>query len=329
MHAEEGNPQKSKIISRKQSYHGATSGSMSLSERPNQKFFEPIHPKNVIKVSEPYFMRNKLANESEIEYLKRLILEIETTIETVGAKNIGSFVGETILGGLVGDVPPPKGYWKEVKKICQKNNIHLILDEVWCGTGLSGRYNCYEYDEIKPDFMFIGKSLGCGYIPLSAVLTSKRFLDVISKGSGRIETSCTFQGHSIASAAALEVQKIIKSPGFLDAVYKKGVKLRKLLKENLQSQNSFFDIRGRGVRNSLEYKIDNPNLFGQYISKLMLEKHDILISGKWHRFNFSHAMNIGDDILEDAINKFSEIYIDTQEKWSSINKDNLLSKEYY
>ena len=104
---------------------------------------------------------------------------------------------------------------------------------------------------------------------------------------------------------------------------------RKLLKENLQSQNSFFDIRGRGVRNSLEYKIDNPNLFGQYISKLMLEKHDILISGKWHRFNFSHAMNIGDNILEDAINKFSEIYIDTQEKWSSINKDNLLSKEYY
>ena len=55
-------------------------------------------------------MRNKLQDENESEYLKRLILEIEATIENVGAENIGSFVGETILGGLVGDVPPPKGY---------------------------------------------------------------------------------------------------------------------------------------------------------------------------------------------------------------------------
>ena len=76
------------------------------------------------------------------------------------------------------------------------------------------------------------------------------FYDVISKGSGRIETSCTFQGHSIASAAALEVQKIIRSPGFLDSVYKKGKKIRKVLQDNLKSQNSFFNIRGRGVRNT-------------------------------------------------------------------------------
>lgn len=329
MHVEEGNPEKIKVISRRQSYHGATSGSMALGERPNQKLFDPIHPNNVIKVSEPYYLRNKLENESETEYLKRLILELESTIEKVGAKNIGAFVGETILGGLVGDVPPPIGYWSSVKEICNKHNIHLILDEVWCGTGLSGKYNCYEHDNIKPDFMFLGKSLGCGYIPLSAVLTTRRFFDVISNGSGRIETSCTFQGHSIAAAAALEVQKIIKAPGFLNSVNNKGKLLRERLKKNLSNQDSLFNIRGRGVRNSMEYKIDNQNLFGQYISKVMLEKHNILISGKWHRFNFSHAMNIQDDLLIDAINKFSEIYIDTEEKWSSKDKDSLLSKEYY
>ena len=52
----------------------------------------------------------------------------------------------------------------------QKYNIHLILDEVWCGTGSSGRYHCFEYDGIIPDFLCLGKSLGCGYIPISVVL---------------------------------------------------------------------------------------------------------------------------------------------------------------
>ena len=67
------------------------------------------------------------------------------------------------MGGLVGDVPPTKDYWKNIKKICV-NNIHLILDEVWCG--LVHQTNIIvSNDGIVPDFLVLGKTLG--YIPIS------------------------------------------------------------------------------------------------------------------------------------------------------------------
>ena len=66
--------------------------------------------------------------------------ELETKILKIGPERICGFVGETIMGGLVGDVPPEKDYWLKVKQICKKYNIHLILDEVWCGTGTSERF---------------------------------------------------------------------------------------------------------------------------------------------------------------------------------------------
>ena len=152
-HFEEGNPSKQKFICRSQSYHGATSMAMALGDRPNLDFYKPIHPNNLIRVSEPNFLKNKLLDESEEDYCNRLINEFIKAIESEGSENIAAFVGETCLGGLVGDVPPPKNYWKKIREICTRNNIHLILDEVWCGTGSSGMYYCYEHDKIIPDFV--------------------------------------------------------------------------------------------------------------------------------------------------------------------------------
>ena len=149
---------------------------MALGDRPNLDFYKAIHPKNLIRVSEPNFFKNKLSDESEEDYCNRLINEFNKAIESEGSENIAAFVGETCLGGLVGDVPPPKNYWKKIREICTLNNIHLILDEVWCGTGSSGMYYCYEHDEIIPDFVFLGKTLGCGYVPLSAVLVNQIFI---------------------------------------------------------------------------------------------------------------------------------------------------------
>ena len=79
------------------------------------------------------------------------------------------------MGGLVGDVPPTKNYWKKIRRVCDKNKIHLILDEVWCGTGTSGKIYCIDWDGITPDFLFLGKTLGAGYAPVSAFLTKKVF----------------------------------------------------------------------------------------------------------------------------------------------------------
>ena len=60
------------------------------------------------------------------------------TWRKIGPENVSGFVAETIMGGLVGDVPPAPNYWKYVREVCDKYDVHLILDEVYCGTGTTG-----------------------------------------------------------------------------------------------------------------------------------------------------------------------------------------------
>ena len=308
-HKENGNTKKKWFLSRNQSYHGATSGALSIGERPNLEFYRPLQSKYRRRVSECNYKKNKLENETEIEYTDRLIQEFENVIFEIGSDNICAFIGETMLGGLVGDVPPTKNYWKRISEICKRNNIHLILDEIWCGTGVSGKYHCFEYDEVVPDFLVLGKSLGCGYIPLSAVIVDARFNDSIKKGSGRIEMSCTFQAHSLAIASSIAVQKIITSDGYIEDVFKKGNYIRKTLSENLGNIPIVKDIRGRGVRNTLEYETTNNQLFSKLLSEKMFDKK-IIMSCKWHRASFSHAMSLGMNEIDYYLDVFCSSFIE-------------------
>lgn len=329
-HCEEGNSGKTTFLSRRQSYHGATTMALALSDRPNLSFYDPIHPKNVRKLEEPYYLRNRLSpEETEEQYSTRLIEDFQKEVDRLGSDTIAAFVAETSLGGLVGDVPPPKGYWHGIREICNKHNIHLILDEVWCGTGTSGKYNCYEHDNIRPDFLFIGKTLGCGYLPISAVLTHSRFYDVLKKGSKKVNISTTFQGHSASTAAALAVQKIIKDEYFLKNVSRQGNLLRQFLKERLSDCSHIIDIRGRGLRNSIEYSLPDGHLFGQLVGQRMFERHKTIISGKWHRIGLCHALNISDDILFEAMDNLTTTIIEVADGWSGLDKTSIVQKHVY
>ena len=323
-HIESGNSNKKWFISRDQSYHGATSGALSIGERPNLEFYRPLQSPLRKRISECNYVRNKIGQESEDSYTSRLIKEFEDTILEIGSDNICAFVGETMMGGLVGDVPPTKDYWKNIKRICEKNNIHLILDEVWCGTGSSGKYHCFEYDGIVPDFLVLGKTLGCGYIPISCVIVPSEFEQLIKSGSQRVEMSCTFQAHSLAIASAIEVQSIITEKGFIKEVFEKGEYIRKILKENLRNEPYIKDIRGRGIRNTVEYQCDNLSEFCTKLSSEMLENYSILISSKWHRTSFSHAMNLSwneiDFYLDSYLKTLKKIMKEWDNNSSQINK---------
>ena len=157
------------------------------------------------------------------------------------------------MGGLVGDVPPTKNYWRKIRKICDKYKVHLILDEVWCGTGTSGKTFCIDWDQVTPDFLFMGKTLAAGYIPVSAIATKVEIGKKIKDKFGSIQFSTTHQGHSLGIAAALAVQKIIHKKNFLSLVEQKGDYLRKTLDSELGDHEFYSNVRGRGLRNSLEY----------------------------------------------------------------------------
>jgi adenosylmethionine-8-amino-7-oxononanoate aminotransferase len=323
---DQGKGSKKYFISRKQSYHGCTTDALSVGERPNLSFYKPFFSNYRKKISEHNIYRYKKKNETEVEYSKRSAYELEKQILKIGANNVCAFIGETTLGGLIGDVPPAKNYWKYIRKICDKYNVHLILDEVWCGTGTSGKYHNFEWDNIKPDFVFLSKTLAAGYGALSAVLVSNRVVDGLNKFSNQIQYSNTHQGHLLSIAAALEVQKIIKNKNFLQDVFEKGKYLRENLISELKDHDFFYNVRGRGLRNSFEYNCDNKNVFGVTLAEVLKEKHKILVSGKWHRICLSPSLKIKKNEIDFFVDKFVKEYKLLSNKWTKKYYSNLKSK---
>jgi adenosylmethionine-8-amino-7-oxononanoate aminotransferase len=298
VHFDLGKKAKQWFISRNQSYHGSTADALVLGERPNLEFFRPmLSPyRTRIPMHHPLYLKRE--DESLDDYAKRSAKELEDQILEIGPEKVCAFVGETIMGGLVGDVPPAPNYWKYIREVCNRYDVHLILDEVYCGTGSTGKIYCCDWDGVKPDFIFMGKTLAAGYGALSAVITSKEIEDIIKKGQGRLQHTTTHQAHSLSVAAALAVQKIIHDDDFLANVNRLGEFMRKTLKEELESHPYYRDVRGRGMRFSLEHQCEDKNGFATKLADNLLAKHNILINAKWHRVCFTPALILTDSEAE-------------------------------
>ena len=328
-HYSVGKPQKKWFISRYQSYHGSGSDAISLGDRPNLMIYKDFFPKYRLKISDHNKYKNKKKYESDQEYENRCVIELEKKINLIGPDKISGFVGETIMGGLVGDVPPTKNYWKKVRKICTKYKIHLILDEVWCGTGTSGKIYCIDWDKVSPDFIFMGKTLAAGYLPVSGLVTSSKISNQIIKKMHAIQFSTTHQGHSLGAAAALEVQRIIHSNEFLNKVKNKGNYLRNILKQELRNHEFFLNVRGRGLRNSLEYNCDKKHLFGIALTDYAKNNKNLLLSAKWHRVCFSPAINIKQSDLDQILEKFIISFKNVSKDWTKKKIKNIKYRQFF
>ena len=213
-------------------------------------------------------------------------------------------IGETQLGTLVGDVPPQKGYWKGVSKICKKYNIHLILDEVYCGMGRSGEMFNFAWDKIDPDFVCVGKNTTSGCIPFSFVMSQKKFENIILSKFGRVNLGHTFQGHSLGAAATHATIDIIKKERLLNRVKKLGNYIQDCLINELKNNEFFSNVRGRGFALALEHKVKKPILFSNDLKNTMLNKHKILINAKFHRTSFLPSYTTSNKHIDKTIDNF-------------------------
>tara|TARA_B110000977_G_scaffold201844_1_gene299214 strand:+ start:7633 stop:9006 length:1374 start_codon:yes stop_codon:yes gene_type:complete len=329
IHFNNGDKKKTNYIGRVQSFHGATLQAISVSELPFLDIFENISPKNVYKIHQHNFYKvcdwdksknkcacknkpstctGKFKDEKISEYLERSVKYLEEKIIEVGSDKIAAFIGETQLASLVGDVPPLKNYWKKISLICKKNNIHLIMDEVYCGMGRSGKMYNYMWDDFEPDFVCLGKNTTSGHIPFSFVLTKSKFEEVIGKGIGRIRIGHTFQGFALGVAACEEYLDIIKEKKLLKRVNKIGSYMRKILSDELHNHEYFDNIRGRGLMFSLQHKTQNNDKFSKLIYEKMLFDFNILTNCKFHRTSFTPSFTISknnvDYILDSYLKSF-------------------------
>lgn len=134
-----------------------------------------------------------------------------------------------------------------MKSVCDKHGALLILDEVMSGMGRCGTLHAWEQEGVVPDIQTMGKGLGGGYAPVSAVLISEKIVEALDKGTGSFRHGQTYQGHPVSCAAALAVQKVIQEENLLENVRDMGAYLESQLKKRLADHPHVGDIRGKGL----------------------------------------------------------------------------------
>ncbi len=169
------------------------------------------------------------------------------TLEKAITKNTAAFLVEPIQGEG-GVIVPPEGYLKKAYDICKKNNVLFIADEIQSGLGRSGKLFAFEYENIKPDAVIIGKALSGGCYPVSAVLSRKEILGVFNPG----DHGSTFGGNPLGAAVARESIKVLIEEKLVDNSFKMGEyfrdKLRKIKSGHVK------EIRGKGLFIGVELK---------------------------------------------------------------------------
>jgi adenosylmethionine-8-amino-7-oxononanoate aminotransferase len=244
---EVGEPQRSVFVARRQSYHGNTLGALAVGgNEPRRQLYEPLLI-DVQHVSPCYAYRDQAPDETPAAYGARLTAELEAAIDRCGPTRVIAFVAETVGGATQGATTAPPGYFTEVRKICDRHGILLILDEVMCGMGRTGTLHACEQEGVVPDLMTIAKGLGGGFQPIGAVLAQDRIVSAISQGSGFFQHGHTYLGHPVACAAALAVQQVIDRDGLLLNVQLKGRSFQRMLGDRFESHPHVGDIRGRGL----------------------------------------------------------------------------------
>ncbi len=233
-----GKPNKNRILCVKNSFHGRTLAAIFASG--SKKMTEGFGPKI------PGFDHFRFGNHDS---LKKKI-----------NKNTAAIMVETVMGeGGIKVIPD----WclRELRQLCNKKKILLILDEVQCGVARSGDFFAFEKSKVKPDIVPIAKGIGGGF-PIGAVLMNKKVASGMTAGSH----GSTFGGNPLAMTVGNTVMDIVSKKSFLNNIKK----LSKYFLEKLNSIKSkhpdiIKEIRGRGLLIGIQLH-NNPTLF---IKKLM------------------------------------------------------------
>lgn len=253
---ERGETSRHRIISRSQSYHGNTLGALAAGGNHwRRAIYTPLLVETM-QVPAIYPYREKLNDETMEDYGRRIADEIEAAILREGPEDVMCFIAETVAGATLGTVPPPRGYFKRVREICDRYGVLLILDEVMCGMGRTGTLFACEQECVTPDIVTIAKGLGAGYASIGAMITSSAIFDTVFSGSGFFQHGHTYTGHPLACATALEVQKVIVEEDLLANVRRQAATLADALHERFSQHPNVGDIRGRGLFMSLEFVSD-------------------------------------------------------------------------
>ena len=169
-----------------------------------------------------------------------------TALEAAITDRTVAFLVEPIQGEA-GVIIPPEGYLRQVREICTRRNVILILDEIQTGLGRTGKMLAEEHEGIEADLTLIGKALSGGFYPVSAVLSNSEVMDVLKPG----EHGSTFGGNPLACAVARAALRVLVEEGMVENAAEMGARFLEGLR---RIRNPLIkDVRGRGLMLAVEF----------------------------------------------------------------------------
>ena len=265
-----GQGNRHQILSRQQSYHGATLGALAVSgNRKRREIYLPMVCE-FEHVGIPYCYRCAFECTDSCyncgqQYAAVLRHAIEAAKGEAVRTDVAGFIFEPMSGATLGAVTPPPGYLQAIAEICQRHGVLLIADEVMTGMGRTGRNFAIEHfageqGAVAPDILVTAKGLSSGYAPLGAVIASKKVVDAIAAGSGAFLHGFTYNAHPVSLAAGRAVLRRVRSLNLVHAADSEvtataGAAL-KIGLESLRDLEAVGDVRGLGLLWGIEFVAD-------------------------------------------------------------------------
>jgi taurine--2-oxoglutarate transaminase len=242
-----------KIFSRYRSYHGSTYGAANLTGEPRRYASEPGIP-GFVKFFDPYVYREKIQFESLDAAGTYYVEKLREQILYEGPENVAAIFMETVTGSN-GVIIPPDNYLPGVRKLCDEYGILMILDEVMCGFGRTGKMFAFENWNVKPDIITFAKGVTCGYVQLGGVAVSKEIAAYFDDNA--FMCGLTYSGHPLACAAGVACIDYYKKRRIMENVNTVGKVLGELLEDLKKKYDCVGDVRYIGLFSAIELVKDS------------------------------------------------------------------------
>jgi len=239
-----------KVVSRKGAYHGVNGiGIRALGTvMPMRHIMEPLAPGSVF-IESPYCYRCPYKLEypgCELHCARQL----ERAIEFEGPQLVSAFIGEPIQQGF-GAYRPPEEYWPMIREICDQYGVLLILDEVICGFGRTGKMFATEHFDVQPDMITMAKGLTSGYVPLGGVGCRGAIVEPIET----FNHLHTYGNHPVSCAVGIRNLELIQQEDLVRNSARMGEYFLESLKP-LEEYPSVGEVRGTGLWLAIDFTMD-------------------------------------------------------------------------
>ena len=296
---------KNSVIVFSGSFHGRTAGTMALTtSKTVYKMGPQLLPSGVYVAPYPYAYRLGMSETQATHYALEAVEELLAT--QIAPSDVAAILIESVLGEG-GYVPPPAGFLKGLREICNKHGILLILDEIQSGFGRTGEWFAFNHYDVEPDIMTVAKGIASG-LPLSGVFSS---LDLMKKWPGGSHGG-TYGGNAIACAAAVATIQAMREENMLENAQQRGTQLQTGLRKLQEEYEQIGDVRGLGLMIGSEFEVEGKFKNAKPLVKEIIhaaeERGLLLLScGTYDStIRWIPPLNVTEGQVSDALNVFTD-----------------------